>query len=426
MKLKEISSNHLNEKYFYMKHPSGLNIYLYPKKDYNSSYAVLGVNYGSIDATFKTSNNKIITVPDGIAHYLEHKLFEGEKGSAFDLYAKTGASANAYTSFDKTAYLFSCSDKFQESLEILLDFVQSPYFTDENVEKERGIIAQEIKMYEDSPDWRVYFNLLTAMYKNHPINLDIAGTVESISRITPEYLYECYKAFYNLNNMSLCISGNIDTDDTMAIIDKHLKYSEPFSTERIIPQEPREVVKKEVSQSFDIGTSVFQLGFKGNLETARASEKDLACTNIILTALASKASPMYARLLNLGLINTSSFDCEYMEAPGMAAAIFAGESSDPYKAAQVIKEEIEKIHAIGIDEETLNWTKKSLYGENIGGFNSVNGIANSLLDFSFAEREIFKYMDCIFKVSLDEVNEKLKEFLDVEASSLSVVKPNEK
>lgn len=423
MKLKEITNKNLDEKYFYMKHPSGLNIYLYPKHGYTSSYAILGVNYGSIDAKFKTKSKGMVEVPSGIAHYLEHKLFESEKGDAFEAYAKTGASANAYTSFDKTAYLFSCSDKFQESLEILLNFVQSPYFTEKTVEKERGIIAQEIKMYDDNPDWRVYFNLLGAMYKNHPVRLDIAGTTESIAMITPEYLYECYGAFYNLNNMTLSISGNIDIDETMATIDKNLKYSKPFDTERILPEEPMEIVQDEITQNLDIGSPIFQLGFKESPENFKASEKDLACISVILKTLTSKASNMYDRLLNLGLINTSSFDCEYMEAPGMSAVIFGGESRDPYRTAQIIREEIEKVHTNGITEETFNWARKSLYGENIAGLNNISGLANSLLNASLANREIFKYINSLCEITLDDINSKIRDVLNVEYSALSVVKP---
>lgn len=426
MKLQEIASKKLDERYYYMKHPSGLNIYLYPKKGYKSSYAILGTNYGSIDAKFKTRDRGIIEVPEGIAHYLEHKLFEDEKGNAFELYAKTGASANAYTSFDKTCYLFSCSDNFDESLGILLDFVQSPYFTEENVEKERGIIAQEIKMYEDSPDWRVFFNLLCAMYKNHPIRLDIAGTVESISRITPEYLYECYKTFYNLNNMTLCISGNIDNDNTLAIIDKHLKYSEPFSAERIIPYEPDDVVQKEIIQNFEISSPMFQLGFKEKALNERLSEKNIVCTDVILRALTSKASPMYNRLLNLGLINTFSFGCEYTEVQGMGAVVFMGESKDPYKTAEIIKEEIQNLCNYGIDEDTFGWAKKSVYGENIAGFNSIDNISNILLDFSFSGREIFNYIEEMSKLTLDDVNSRIRNQFNANMSSLSIVKPNEK
>lgn len=426
MKLKEIISERLNEKYYYMKHSSGLNIYLYPKLGYRSSYAIIGTNYGSIDAKFKTKDKGIIEVPDGIAHYLEHKLFENKTCNAFELYSKLGTSANAYTSFDKTAYLFSCSDNFDESLKILLNFVQSPYFTEKNVEKERGIIAQEIKMYEDNPDWTVYFNLLRTMYKNHPVKTDIAGTVESISKITAEDLYECYKAFYNLNNMSLCISGNIDIDNTLAVIDKCLKYSEPFSTERILPDEPADVIEKNITQSFDIASPVFQLGFKEDAGRERASEKDLVCTEIILKSIVSKASPIYNKLLNLGLINTVSFDCDYMEMQGMSCTIFSGESKDPEKTADIIKSELTKLHNTGIDEKTFDWAKKSVYGESISGLNSIKGISNNLLDCSFSNRELFRYIDFIHDVTLNDVNKRLESHFNNDYSTLSIVKPNER
>ena len=213
MNPKKISSSLAKEEYFYMKHPSGLDIYVYPKKGYSSKYAVIGTNFGSINNTFKVKGEESYTVlPDGIAHYLEHKLFESVDGDAFSLFSKTGASANAYTSFEKTAYLFSCSDNFEESLNILLDFVQSPYFTPQNVEKERGIISQEIKMYQDSPEWKMLINLLESLYHNHPVKIDIAGSVESIQKITPEILYKCYDAFYNLNNMAICLVGDIDPE----------------------------------------------------------------------------------------------------------------------------------------------------------------------------------------------------------------------
>ena len=186
MNITEIKSERAHDSYFKLKHSSGLTIYVYPKEGYRSTYAIIGTNYGSVNTCFSVDGGEKITVPDGIAHYLEHKLFESEEGDAFARYAKTGASANAYTSFEKTCYLFSCTDRFEESFEILLDFVQDPYFTAETVAKEQGIIGQEIKMYDDSPDWRVMFNMLENMYHNHPVKIDIAGTVESIAEITAD------------------------------------------------------------------------------------------------------------------------------------------------------------------------------------------------------------------------------------------------
>ena len=188
---KRVVSERVGDCYYEIKHPSGLQIYIYPKEENNSTYAVFGTRYGSIDTTFKTSDeSRVHHVPAGIAHYLEHKLFESEDGDAFARYAKTGASANAYTSFDVTCYLFSCTENLYESLEILLDFVQSPYFTEQTVQKEQGIIGQEIRMYDDDPQWKVMTNLLRALYHKHPVRVDIAGTVESIAEITPEYLYQ--------------------------------------------------------------------------------------------------------------------------------------------------------------------------------------------------------------------------------------------
>lgn len=198
---------------------SGLTVYLMEKSQYASSYAIFGTKYGSIDTRFSKDGGEEINVPEGIAHYLEHKLFESEDGDAFTKYAETGASANAFTSFDRTCYLFSCSDKFYENLDILLNFVQNPYFTAENVQKEQGIIGQEIRMYDDNPGWCVLFNLLKAMYINHPVRIDIAGTTESIAEINADLLYKCYETFYNPSNMFICIVGNIDIDKTLKQIE---------------------------------------------------------------------------------------------------------------------------------------------------------------------------------------------------------------
>ena len=205
-------------------HESGLRVYVFPKKGFSKYYAIYGTEYGSLNRTFKPQNeDNMITVPDGIAHYLEHKMFEDENGvDAFERFAETGASANAYTSFDLTAYLFSCTDRFYENLDILLDFVNHPHFTKENVAKEQGIIGQEIKMYDDDPEWRAFFNTLPALFKNNPVKIDIAGTVESISHITPEILYQCYNTFYNPANMRLILVGDVDIDEAMKYVDKHL------------------------------------------------------------------------------------------------------------------------------------------------------------------------------------------------------------
>ena len=227
----ELKSPRTGDSIFVEDHASGLKIMVYPKPGYRSAYAVFGTRYGSVNTRFK-ADGELVSVPDGIAHFLEHKMFESEEGDAFAKYAKTGASANAFTSFDQTCYLFSCTENFEKSFEILLDLVQSPYFTEQTVQKEQGIIGQEIRMYDDSPDWRVMVNLLNALYHNHPVKIDIAGTVESIAEITAEKLYQCYRAYYNLHNMVLCVAGNVDPGEVVKIADRKLKPVEKVTAEK--------------------------------------------------------------------------------------------------------------------------------------------------------------------------------------------------
>lgn len=422
--IREVKSDRVGDHYYEVKHPSGLRIFVYPKEQNNSTYAVFGTRYGSVDTTFKRSDEKeVCTVPEGIAHYLEHKLFESEDGDAFARYAKTGASANAYTSFDVTCYLFSCTENVYESLEILLDFVQSPYFTEQTVQKEQGIIGQEIRMYDDDPQWRVMFNLLEALYHKHPVKIDIAGTVESIAQITPELLYRCYHTFYNLNNMVICVAGNVELNKVLELCDKLLKPSEPVEIERIFEKEPREVVKNRVEQKLSVVTPLFELGFKEDAGSGRRTAKELAETEILLELMASDASPLFRRLLDAGLINESSFSYEYFEGPGYASIIFSGESKDPDRVAEEIRAEADRLRRDGIDQEAFQRAKKALYGRNVAALNSVDNIANSMASFTFAGRELFSYIDHLANAELASVQKRLEMQLDPAYSALSVVYP---
>ena len=242
--MQKISDKATKESVFYKKHESGLDIYIMPRAGYKSSYALFGTKYGSCDSEFVIPGDSAPTkVPDGIAHYLEHKMFDQPDGSnVFDRFSKYGGEANAFTSFNMTAYLFSATDNFNENLETLMDYVQSPYFTEESVEKERGIIGQEIKMYDDNAPWRVFFNFLGLLYQNHPVKLDIAGTCESIAKIDSGLLSKCYNTFYNLSNMTLFVTGDLDVDKTLAVIEKNIRNKEPIGEiKRIYPEEPKAV-----------------------------------------------------------------------------------------------------------------------------------------------------------------------------------------
>ncbi|MCH5298135.1 MAG: insulinase family protein [Ruminococcus sp.] len=416
----EVKSARTGDKYYKINHNSGLTIYLYPKPDYNSKYAIFGTRYGSVNNAFSLDGGEIKRVPDGIAHYLEHKMFECEDGDAFVKYAKTGANANAYTSFDKTCYLFSCTENFDESFEILLDFVQRPYFTKETVAKEQGIIGQEIRMYDDSPDWRVMFNVLENMYHHHPVQIDIAGTVESIARITPELLYDCYSTFYNLNNMVLCVAGDLTVDDILKTADKMLKPCEKHEIKNYFEDEPYEVVKSYVEQEFPVSLPLFNLGFKE--KSHDVGQKELAEIEIIISALSSPASQLYKILDDAKLIN-QSFDSEYFNGQGYNAVIFSGESRAPKEVAEIIKNYVAELKRNGISKEDFEIAKREVYGESVSALNSVTNIGNSLVDLHFENIDIFGIIDDIAECTLDDVNARLRQMLDTDNTTLSVILP---
>ena len=416
----EVKSALTGDKYYKIDHNSGLTIYLYPKKDYNSKYAIFGTRFGSVNNAFSLDGGEVKRVPDGLAHYLEHKMFECEDGDAFLKYAKTGANANAYTSFDKTCYLFGCADNFNESLEILLDFVSRPYFTEETVAKEQGIIGQEIRMYDDSAEWRVMFNMLENMYHNHPVQLDIAGTVESIAEITPELLYDCYYTFYNLNNMVLCIAGDMEPEDILKTADRLLKPCEKHDIKSYFEDEPYEIVSDYVEQKFPVSVPLFNLGFKDKAH--KVSQKEMAEIEIICELLTSASSKLYKLLDDKKLIN-QSFDNEYFYGQGYNAVIFSGESRKPQEACEVIRSYISDLRKNGIDKEDFEIAKREVYGDAISSLNSVDSIANMMADFHFNGMDIFSIIDDIAACTLEDVEKRLASMLDVNNSTLSVVLP---
>ena len=420
--IKEVKSSRAGDSYYQIKHSSGLQIYVYPKEGYRSAYAIIGARYGRIHTCFSRDGGEKITVPDGIAHYLEHKLFESAEGDAFTRYAETGASANAYTSFEKTCYLFSCTDHFDESFEILLDFVQDPYFTAQTVQKEQGIIGQEIKMYDDSPDWRVMFNMLEGMYHNHPVKIDIAGTVETIAEITAEKLYDCYNTFYNLNNMVLCVSGNVTGEQVLKTCDRMLKPSEPHTIENYFEDEPYEIVKPFVEQSFPVSMPLFNLGFKERAD-ALMDERRLAETEILLSALASPTSALYRELMDSNLIN-NTFSYELFEGPGYCAVIFGGESRAPEQAAAKIRETIDRVKREGLSREEFEIAKRAVYGDGISSLNSVSNIANMIADYHFNGNELFAAIDAVAEARKADVDRRLTEMLDTDNCTLSVIRNN--
>ena len=415
-------SKELRERLYEIDHSSGLKIFVMPKANYKSTYAVFGTKYGSIDTCFKRSDQKEYTrVPEGIAHFLEHKLFESEELDAFTRYAETGASANAFTSFDKTCYLFQCSDRFADSLKILLDFVTHPYFTKETVEKEQGIIGQEITMYYDVPGWMSTFNLLRCLYKNHPVRIDIAGTVESISQITDKLLYDCYHTFYNLNNMALAVVGNVTPEEVIKVCDEMLKKSEDVTIERVFDEEPRDIVKSYEEYHIAVSMPVFSFGYKEACKTPQRTVQETVEMEILLEILAGETSNLYSSLFEKGLIN-STFSKEYFTGNGYEAVIFEGESTDAKAVAQAIKEEVARLRKEGISDQAFESARRSLYGRGIMSYNVTDDVANAVIGCYFAGYSIFDPLEVYKNVKKEDVEKLLSEKLDEKYSALSVVR----
>lgn len=402
-------------------HKSGLKVSVIPKPQFSSAAAYFGTKYGSIDTAFKTDENAdFIVVPEGIAHYLEHKLFENEDCDAFEQFSQTGAYANAYTSFDRTCYLFSCSNNFYDSLKILLGFVQDPYFTKETVQKEQGIIGQEISMYDDDPDWSVLFSLLRCLYKNHPVRIDIAGTIESIAQITPELLYSCYNTFYNLNNMFICISGNVEPQKVFGICDEMLKDKPPVTIIRKPVAEPLEVPSSYTEHILPVAAPLFAIGYKEAANGEKSLDERIAADFIRLMLFAND-SPLYKELLDSKLIN-DNFSTEYFCGFGYAATLIQGESAEPQKVKDIIDEYLQKTAENGLDERAFERAKKAMLGTAISAYDEPVNIPSLMIEAAVGGYGVFDGISAIKNMTFDYVTNRFYDMFNTDRSALSVVK----
>ena len=418
----------IDERYYEGTHASGLKIYVIPK-NHGTAYAVFGTKFGSIDNKFKNARGEEVVLPDGIAHFLEHKLFENEDGTdTFSRYAKFGGSANAYTSSDATVYLFSATGSISENLEILLDFVTHPYFTDETVNKEMGIIGEEIRMYDDNPDWRLYFNLMRALFKDNPVRIDTAGTEKTIAEITPEKLFEAYNSFYNLHNMALVVCGNISPEQVSAAADKMLPSNEveKVPVERIYPDEQTAVAQKEIVEKMQVAMPMVNVGIKDTaghlygIDLAKMS----AMYNIILEVIYGRSSRFYNENYEKGLINRSFSGSEDIH-ERFAYCIVGGSTEKPDELAKAIMDEAAYFVENGIAEEDFERAKRKLYAGSIKVFNSTDDIANSFLGFKFSECDLFEYPRIMQSITLEETEKLLKKAFVPERFAVSKILPLE-
>ncbi len=413
---------------YFTKHESGLEIYIMPRPGYSSSYAIFGTKYGSVHSDFIIPGESTVThVPDGIAHYLEHKMFDQPDGSnVFDKFSMLGANANAFTSFNMTAYLFSAADNFFESLSVLMDYVQSPYFTEESVQKEQGIIGQEIGMYDDNGPWRVFFNLLGCLYHNNPVKKDIAGTVESISHITADYLYKCYNTFYNLSNMTIFVTGDFDPEEAYSVIVSGIKNNKPFreKIEKIFPEEPKTVCKKYTEQSLSVSMPLFMIGFKDTDLGMSGDEllKKYIEVMILERMLFGKGTKLYRELYEGGLIN-DSFSWEYTVQKEYGHCTIDGESSDPKAVFNAVLDEIDRQRESGLSKEDFTRIKKVFWGEYIKTFNDIEEYAHTFMTLHMMDVDIFHYNAVYEGITFEDIEKRFNNLFVRDAAALSVVNP---
>jgi predicted Zn-dependent peptidase len=415
----------LKEEYYQFTHKSGLDVYVFPKK-LSTTYAIFATKYGSIDSKFKLAGDKeFTTVPDGIAHFLEHKMFENPNGEdTFSRYAKYGANANAYTSNTLTAYLFSCTSNFKESLEILLDFVTTPYFTPETVEKERGIIEQEIRMYDDHPFRRLYQIMLEGLYEKHNVRINVAGTVESISHITSDILYECYRVFYNLSNMALIVCGDVTIDDVAEVCDKVLKEQAPVDIIRDYPAEKHEVNKARTEEKMQVSKPLFGIGIKDVDIPQNGYErmKKYATADILNDILFGKSSKFYNELYEEGYLS-NQFECSYELNASFAFNAMFGESKDPDEVYNRFVKCVDDAKKNGLSREDFERSKRALYAAMVKCFDSTEDIANYFLNYVFDGGDLLDFVDILSRVTYKDVTSLLEAAYKPEYYTLAVVKP---
>ncbi|MCR8642126.1 insulinase family protein [Paenibacillus sp. N1-5-1-14] len=424
--MRSIPYPHLDETLYTKQLDNGLRVYILPKAGFQKTYATFTTQYGSVDNHFAVGEDTPIQVPDGIAHFLEHKMFEEPEGDVFNKFASLGASANAFTSFDRTSYLFTATDNVLDNLGTLLDFVQSPYWTEESVEKEKGIIGQEIKMYQDNPDWRSYFGLIEAMYKVHPIHIDIAGTIESISKITKDTLFNCYYTFYHPSNMVLFVVGGIDVNEVMEFVEQNQakKTFKPqgeikhfFDPEPDQVHTPKKVIKLPVSLPKCL------IGFKEvplNQEGTPLLKRELT-TKLLLDVLFSGSSPIYQSLYDENLIS-DSFGHEYNITADYSFSVFGGETRDPDLLISKIKDAVTAVQKQGISEQSFERSRKKKIGSFLRMMNSPEAIAGEFTKYLFNGIDMFEILSVYENMKLEDVMKRFNEHFEWERLAISIVR----
>ena len=377
---------------------------------YSGTHVIYATRFGSIDRDFRL-NGREVHLPAGVAHFLEHKMFEDQDGDAFAKFAKTGANANAFTSFDRTCYLFTATQQLDESLDVLLGMVGHPYFTEQTIAKEQGIIGQEIKMYDDSADWRLITGLCECLYHSHPIRSDIAGTCESIAEITPKMLYDCCEAFYAPGNMVLAAAGNITMEQILAACERHglIELRPEERVQRLWAEEPMTLAATEKRIRMPVSKPCFGLGFK---ETPLAPDdlRSELLYDLILCCVCGGMSSLYRCLYDSGLTNPG-FGGEVLRVDGCCCILFTGESDEPDTVKQMLLDEIERVRREGIDREVFTLCKNEKYGQLIENLENVEDSASQMADFALSGQTVVQQIEALAALTADDADAALQHIL---------------
>lgn len=403
--------------------PNGLKIYIFTKEGYSKNFAFFATNYGGMDTRFYYDRAWRDT-PMGVAHFLEHKMFDTKDGNALQILSANGASPNAFTGAALTGYYFEGTGGFAENLKTLLAFVSEPYFTKESVDKEQGIIGQEIQMIEDNPNWQVYMRLMAALYRDYPVRNSVAGSIDSIAQITDETLYQCHAAFYQPSNMVLCVAGDVNPKQVLDAAKEIFpqKGKEPIARDYGKPERPQ-VNEQDTTLAMEVSTPIFQLGFKlMPAEDGRERLRQKLLGELTCETWMGTSSPLYARLYEEGLINQSFF-CGYEAYPGAAFLIAGGESRDPAALREAILKEAERLASDGVEEELFKRLKKAAYGNQVRALNSFEYLCVEQARAYFAEEDLWIFPQIYDTIQKEDVEKALRNWIDNDRTALSVVTP---
>lgn len=403
--------------------PSGLTVLVRPMPGYSGTHVIFATRFGSIDRDFRLGD-KEVHLPAGVAHFLEHKMFEDEDGDAFAKYAKTGANANAFTSFDRTCYLFTATQQLDESLDVLLGMVTNPYFTEQTIAKEQGIIGQEIKMYADSPEWRLVTGLFECLYHSHPIRSDIAGTVESIAEITPEMLYDSCKAFYAPGNMVLAAAGSTSMEQILAACERHgLMEPRPAKpVQRLWAEEPMTLAATEKTLLMPIAKPCFGVGFKeeplefGDLRTE-------ALYGLVCSCIVGGMSRLYRTLYDQGLVNPG-FGGEVLRVDGCCCILFTGGSDHADVVRQMLLDEIARVRKEGVDREIFTLCKNEKYGQLIENLENVEDSASQMAEFAMAGQTVAQQIAMLAGLTAEDADAALQKILCTDRMATVYIQPD--